>query len=419
MNSYFLFLSRNWALLGFGFATVFWGNFGQSFFIGWFSADIQSSLGLSASLFGSAYSGATLLAAIGVIWLGGLIDRISLRTYAFGVALGLALAAFILSAAQSLWELVLGFMLLRLFGQALLPHTGISSMARYFDADRGKAISIAMSAVPLGEIVLPLLAVVLIEQLGWENTFLLVAIITVLVLLPILSVLLHKAAIPLDVSNAPTSLNAAQNGKPLMRSGRAAMLSDYRYWLALPALLSSPFMMTGIFLHQSFIVESKDWTLSWLASSFVVYGAMHWISAMIGGMLVDRYKGVKLLLFIPIPMLIALLMLAFVPGMGVALVIMMLLGIGAGGTPPVTGALWAEIYGTAAIGSIRSLNISIMVLATAISPVLFGVLIDAGISVRELFGFCALYVFVAWVLLWFSYPASGRSGCVDSDPQIH
>jgi predicted MFS family arabinose efflux permease len=409
VKSYFNFLSRNWALLGFGFATVFWGNFGQSFFIGWFGADIQSSLGLSASLYGSAYSGATLVAAFGVVWLGGLVDRIPLRTYALAVTLGLAAAALVLSRTQSAWELIAGFMLLRLFGQALLPHTGMSSMARYFDADRGKAISVAMSAVPLGEIVLPILAVALIGQLGWQTTFFIIAIITVVVFLPTLLFLLRKAAIPLDTSNSAIILSASSHGGTSVRSGRAAMLSDYRYWLALPALLVSPFMMTGIFLHQSFIVESKSWTLSWLAGCFVVYGAMHWISAMVGGMLVDRFKAVRLLLFIPLPMLAALLMLAFVPGMGVALVIMVLLGIGAGSSPPVTGALWAEIYGTAAIGSIRSLNVSVMVVATAISPVLFGVLIDAGVSVGELFGFCALYVILAWVLLWFSYPAHGHA----------
>jgi len=285
----------------------------------------------------------------------------------------------------------------------------MSIMARYFDADRGKAISVAMSAVPLGEIVLPILAVALIGQLGWQTTFFIIAIITVVVFLPTLLFLLRKAAIPLDTSNSAIILSASSHGGTSVRSGRAAMLSDYRYWLALPALLVSPFMMTGIFLHQSFIVESKSWTLSWLAGCFVVYGAMHWISAMVGGMLVDRFKAVRLLLFIPLPMLAALLMLAFVPGMGVALVIMVLLGIGAGSSPPVTGALWAEIYGTAAIGSIRSLNVSVMVVATAISPVLFGVLIDAGVSVGELFGFCALYVILAWVLLWFSYPAHGHA----------
>jgi len=36
-------------MLAFGFLTVFWGNFGQSFFVSWFGASIQQGLGLSSA----------------------------------------------------------------------------------------------------------------------------------------------------------------------------------------------------------------------------------------------------------------------------------------------------------------------------------------------------------------------------------
>ena len=166
MISYIPFLRQRWPLLAFGFATVFWGNFGQSFFIGWFGADIQQSLGLSASAYGSAYSGATLMSAFAVAWLGGLIDRMPLHRFVLLVCLGLTSAGLLMWQASQVWLLVAGLFLLRLFGQSLLPHTGMTTMARRFDADRGKAISLSMSAVPVGEVVLPLIAVVLIRLIG-------------------------------------------------------------------------------------------------------------------------------------------------------------------------------------------------------------------------------------------------------------
>ena len=76
MVAYLSFIRHNWPLLGFGFLTVFWGNFGQSFFIAWFGAEIQQELGLSAGVYGAAYSAATLLSALTVVWAGGLVDRI-------------------------------------------------------------------------------------------------------------------------------------------------------------------------------------------------------------------------------------------------------------------------------------------------------------------------------------------------------
>jgi predicted MFS family arabinose efflux permease len=400
MLNYFAFIRQHFAMLGFGFIAVFWGNFGQSFFIAWFGADIQRSLGISASVYGSTYSLATLLSAFGVIWLGGLIDKIALRTYALAVAAGLCLACVLLSLADAIPLLFIGLFLLRLFGQSLLPHTGVTTMARHFDVSRGKAISVAMSGVPSGEIVLPVLAVAVMAAVGWQNTFLLIGITTAVVLFPALwwltSDSLHK---PVSRSEAVNSdVGAAKS------AGRKVVLSDYRYWLAMPGLLANPFLITGIFIHQNFIVVSKDWTVSWLATCFVVYGVVHWLSSLLFGALVDRYKSVRLLPWFLIPLFLALLVLAYVPGWWTAALLMSLLGFSSGSGPPITSSLWAEIYGTRHLGAIRSMNMAIMVGATAISPVLFGYFIDQGISAGALFGPFALFVAISIVSMSFSYP---------------
>ena len=205
-----------------------------------------------------------------------------------------------------------------------------------------------------------------------------------------------------------SSTAASGNTGALAVSGRRLLLTDSRYWLALPALLASPFMMTGIFIHQNFIVVSKGWTLDWLATCFVVYGITHWLASLNSGLLVDRFKALRLLPFIGVPLLLALLLLAFVPGWWVALAMMVLLGIGAGAAPPITGALWAEVYGTQALGQIRSVNVTLSVLSTAIAPVLFGYVIDAQGGHVLLFGTCAAYVAIASALLYFSYPRNQR-----------
>jgi len=402
MLNYFAFIRRHFAMLGFGFIAVFWGNFGQSFFIAWFGADIQRSLGISASVYGSTYSLATLLSAFGVIWLGGLIDQIALRTYALTVAGGLCLACVLLSQADAIPLLFIGLFLLRLFGQSLLPHTGVTTMARHFDVSRGKAISVAMSGVPSGEIVLPVLAVAVMAAVGWQNTFLLIGIATAVVLFPVLWWLSS------DSVHVPGSKSAAAVLDPgavaLKSAGRRVVLSDYRYWLAMPGLLANPFLITGIFIHQNFIVASKDWTVSWLATCFVVYGAVHWLSSLLFGALVDRYKSVRLLPYYLIPLFLALVVLAYVPGWWTAMLLMSLLGFSSGSGPPITSSLWAEIYGTRHLGAIRSMNMAIMVAATAVAPVLFGYFIDQGISVGALFGPFALFVAIGIVSMLFSYP---------------
>ncbi len=403
MTGYLGFMRQHWALLGFGFTAVFWGNFGQSFFVAWFGADIQRTLELSAGEYGSAYSLATLASAATVVWAGGLIDRLSLRTYAVAVALGLAVALAVLSQANGLLALLLGFYLLRLFGQSLLPHGGMTSMSRYFVAERGKAISIAMSGVPLGEIILPLIAVAMIAAIGWQASFGLIAIAAVLVLIPFMLWLLSRSQLPLTPAATNLHSTPAGNGEST-GAGRREMLRDYRFWLALPGLMANPFLITGVFIHQNFLVVDKGWSLSWLATCFVVYGAVHWISSLASGVLVDRFKGPRLVGIFLLPMLLSMLIAAFMSGDMAALLMLALLGMSAGSSPPITGSLWPEIYGTRKLGAIRSMMMAVMVLATAISPVLFGYFIDNGADAFSLFGACAVYVFIASLMMMASYP---------------
>ncbi|HEY7886488.1 MAG TPA: MFS transporter [Cellvibrionaceae bacterium] len=398
MQLYLKFIHNNWPLLCFGFISIFWGNFGQSFFISWYGTSIQQSLNLSATAYGSIYSLATLGSGFAIMTVGGFIDRWPLQRFAAASGAGLMIACLLLAASISPWILLVGFFLLRLCGQGLLPHTSQTTMARYFNNHRGKALSLAASGVPVGEIILPLIAVALIALMGWRGSWLVLAASVPLLYLPAMLYLLRRA--PEDTANPP--LVAAANSTVTIL-GRRHMLGDYRFWLALPAVLAAPFVVTGIFIQQGFILAEKGWEPLWLATCFVVYGVMHWLSSLGAGVLVDLFSARRLLPIMLLPLVAATLVLARFEGQWVAPVFMGLLGCTIGIVGPITGALWAEVYGTGKLGSIRSLMTAIMMFATAASPVLYGALIDRGISLQTLFTITAYGALAASALVLFSY----------------
>ena len=178
-------LRSYWPMLVFGLLTVFFGNFGQSFFISWFGAPIQEKLGLSASAYGSAYSVATLVSGLTIMAIGGLVDKLALRLFVTLIALGLFTASLLMWQMNSLFSLVIALFMLRFFGQGLMPHTAMTVMGRYFSVNRGKSISIAGNGVPLGEMILPSLLVLIIALVGWQNSWLVVAIVIIGVYLPL------------------------------------------------------------------------------------------------------------------------------------------------------------------------------------------------------------------------------------------
>jgi MFS family permease len=404
IHDYIHFIKRSWPLLVFGMITVFWGNFGQSFFISWYGASFQESLQLTATAYGSAYSTATLGSGLLLMWIGAAIDRISLRWFVTFSATGLLIATISLSQTSTLTGLVICLFMLRLFGQGLLPHTGLTTMAKEFSFNRGKAVSIASTGVPLGEILLPSFALALIAAFGWQKSWLIVGLTIPLIYLPCALWLLNRSHQIQYKEQQPAITRGSS--RVLKRQGsRRTLLKDYRFWFSLPAILAAPFIITGIFIHQGFILPEMGWTPLLFASCFVFYGISHWFSSMYIGALVDRFSGVQLFKFHPIPMLLGLLVCSIASGHWVAYTLMLLLGLSIGSANPIINGLWAEVYGTKHLGAIRALISSLAVISTAASPILFGILIDKGVSAQGLFGLLTLCVAGAILLSLLSFSA--------------
>jgi MFS family permease len=402
IKEYARFIKQSWPMLSFGMITVFMGNFGQSFFVSWFGNSFQESLNLSATSYGSAYSMATLCSGLLLMWIGGAIDKVTLEKFILFCTCGLSVAALTLWQTNNLTMLIIGLFLLRFFGQGLFPHTAITTMMKQFTINRGKGVSLATSGVPLGEIILPSIAVFLIAQFGWQQSWLLIALAIPLFYLPLALFLIKRGRHNKYSEDSPDIDN--KNNKPQKEDGsRRTLLSDYRFWLALPTVLAAPFIVTGVFIHQGFFLPQMGWTPILFASCFVFYGIAHWLSSMYAGALVDRFSGRYLLKFYPIPMLIGLLLTSLLTGNWVAYALLICLGFAIGSGSTIINALWAEVYGTKHLGKIRAFMASLMVISTSISPILFGFLIDNGISGSQLFFALAMYVLTAMLMAFFSY----------------
>ena len=123
---------------------------------------LENFLNLTNGEFGGYYSIATILSAISLIWAGKLIDNIELRKYVTVVVIGLSLTCLLVSSILNIYMLFIGLYFLRLFGQGLMGHTSRTTMARYFDKDRGKALAVSSYGLAFGEILYPTIAVILI-----------------------------------------------------------------------------------------------------------------------------------------------------------------------------------------------------------------------------------------------------------------
>lgn len=112
---------------------------------------------------------------------------------------------------------------------------------------------------------------------------------------------------------------------------------------------------------------------------------------LVAGRLIDRYSAGRLVPIVLAPMIAACLLLTQVTSVSGAIAFFILLGLGSGLTKVLMGAIWAESYGTLHLGAIRSLAASGSVLASALAPGLFGLLLDRQWTIGEISLLCAGY----------------------------
>lgn len=317
------------------------------------------------------------------------IDTIDLRLFSALVCGGLAAGCFLLAAAPSLAALYLALFTLRLFGQGLMSHTSATSMARYFDAGRGKAMSIASLGMSTGEAMFPLAGVALIAALGWRGSWTAVGVAVIVLLLP-LALWLLKAHGRRHERMIERSVEANKGAGPAARQWtRSEVLRDPRFYLIMPAVMVPAFVLTGLFFHQVHLAEVKGWSLAWLATCFMGFAAAKVAASLVAGPLIDRLGALRMLPWVMPPLVLALFVVAAFAHPVAALLYMTLSGITVGAGMAAVGAMWAEIYGVRHVGAIRALISALMVVATGLAPAGMGWLIDGGVAMATIAYGCA------------------------------
>jgi len=377
--SYLRFIIGFRRFLTFGLVLTFSSNFGQTFLIALFLPSFLTEFGLSHGRFGLLYSAATLASAALLPFFGRLLDRTSLVRYSLAVVAGLGLSCLVTGLSQNAWWLFAGILGLRMTGQGLTSHVSLTSMARYFERFRGKALAVANTGFPLGEALLPFLITVLIHSAGWRLSWLLIAGFIALAVMPAIWWLL--ASRPYEFEEPPDDDKPAKPALRLEISAPNRLFRDGRFYRLLPGMIVLPFVLTGVFLFQLELADARGWSAAVMALGVTGFAVGRVVSSVVSGPLVDRFGALRLYPYFPVPLILSVAGFIWIPAAWAPLLCFALAGIsqGVGGT--VKAALWAEIYGVRHLGAIRSLVSSLMILGTAASPVLFGRALDMGVPI--------------------------------------
>ena len=388
-------LSLNKKVIIFGFIFTFFSSFGQSFFLGLFNAPIRNELGITHGQFGNIYALATICSSLLLIWVGKKIDDYRILNYSFFVVSLLFFSSLIFSFINSVYFLAVGIFLMRLSGQGLMSHASTTTISRFFEKSRGKALSTIWFGLSTAEFILPVLVTYFFLIYSWRTVWQGIAILIIL-LLPFVILNTIKS---INLDSRELDNNPNQKKIKIKSWRRRDVIKDYRFYIVSLNMLAMPWMATGIFVYQSFITESKMWAVYTIPKAFMVYSITSIATLFISGFLVDKFTGRKLILYMNLPLLLAMFTLYQFKHEMFAYVFLGLIGVSNGLANILGSSTWAEIYGVKYIGSIKALTTAFMVFSTAFGTAVFGLLIDSGFTIENIAFVGGSYILVSLTLL--------------------
>ena len=176
------------------------------------------------------------------------------------------------------------------------------------------------------------------------------------------------------------------------------IIKDKRFLLYLPLTSSFSFIGTGLLFHQIFIFSQKGWTLEMLGTGYIFLGAFSVIGLLFGGPLIDMLNPKRAIKYLLLPIFIGIIILLLFENFYFLIIYMSLYGLNLGISAPFTGSLWAELFGLESLGTVKALFHAILVLASALSPVIFGYIIDWGFGLGVISTICLIMIISSSIL---------------------
>ena len=377
---------------------------------GWSRAAVSASISLGT--LGAAFLGPLL---------GPYLDRRGPRlplTIAVTAAAG---CAFALAGVRALWQFDLLFGVGRALTVGVIDVCLTVTVAKWFVAERGRALSITVLSQRLGFAALPLLAQLFVLNGDWRQAWIALGLLICgLALVPALLIQGSPETRGLRPDGAPATLTALQQAA---RHGRRPIpgvatsdltlhqaLRTGAFWLVTAATTQALLAQGAVNLHQLPHLEDRGIPPAIAALAVSVFAIAGAVGALLSAWPRRWFGSRRAFGFYLFTSTGGLLILIGVHAIWQAFAFALIYGLSFGGQLTMLTVIYADLFGRTHLGAIRGVAIPVQLAGNAIGPVFAGWVYDrSGSYVIAFSTFAVLYVLAGACCLAARDPAAAMT----------
>lgn len=384
----------------FGFL-IFMIQIGAQYCFGVFFKPVLNDFGWTRAVTTGAYSLTGVFAAFWGIAAGRIVDRFGPRKVISVCAVIFGLSYILMSGISTVWQFYLYYGVLMSMAMVAISISILSSVARWFYKRRGLANGIVMSGIGLGTIIMPPLANKLITTYDWRNSFLIIGVAALVIIL-IAGQFIRRDPAQMGLQAYGVSADKIEAAASVKISGftlREAVCTR-QFWLISVGYFAYAFCLNMVMVHIVPHATDIGITAASAAGIISVIGIVSMVGKIGLGGAGDKLGNKRIMLIVFVLLTGAFLLVLRAGELWTFYIFAVIFGAGYGGFAAILSPAVAEYFGLKEHGVIFGTLNGFTGLGQAVGPLVAGRIFDVTGNYNWAFILCILLSVISFAVVW-------------------
>ncbi|MBN2239754.1 MAG: MFS transporter [Dehalococcoidales bacterium] len=332
---------------------------------------------------------------------GKLNDKLGPRIIMSCCGLFIGAGYILMSLTSQIWHIYIFYGVIIAVGMSggYVPLT--STVTRWFanHPKRGLMVGISVAGVGMGTMVFPPLATWLITSFGWQTSYVVIGISSLVIIMSSAQ-FLKRAPAEMYQSTDSNGLVIPQRGVSMQKAFKMR-----QFWLLSAAYFGFGFLLQSIMVHLVMHTTDLGIPRSTASSLFIMIGGASILARVLLGGAADRIGNAKIMVGSFILMVAAFVWIFFSKEMWAFYLFAIAFGAGYGGLVSSQSPIVADLFGMKSHGVILGVIVSLITFGSAVGPLIAGRIFDTTGSYTIAFIICLVFAVLGIILSMMLKPA--------------